>query len=279
MLATPMPATPMPATPILAPAMPAISLQTVGRLLRRLLVLALLAAAAPAWAAPQGTQAGPQDSVFNRDYRVQHLNVHEAEVLVWDECATLGKERCFVRQTAVQDGTPLLLVAATAEGHERIARALAQRDVVPKTQAFQVILLVADQGAATGAETLPAAAAKAVDDIRGLLSFTRYRLVDQALVRSAERADLVLSGADGLPLAVALVFDQRVGDQVFIRALRVAAPAVIPGPENPQGPRRTTGRQLLETSFGMQVGETVVVGTSRLDGGGEALVVLLTAVP
>ena len=36
---------------------------------------------------------------------------------------------------------------------------------------------------------------------------------------------------------------------------------------------------LLGTTFSMKVGETVVVGTSKLNGGSEALVVLLTATP
>ena len=38
-------------------------------------------------------------------------------------------------------------------------------------------------------------------------------------------------------------------------------------------------QELISTSFGMEEGETVVVGTSRLDGDQRALVVLLTAVP
>ena len=35
---------------------------------------------------------------------------------------------------------------------------------------------------------------------------------------------------------------------------------------------------LIDTSFTMSLGETVVVGTSRMRGGGKALIVLLTAV-
>jgi hypothetical protein len=37
------------------------------------------------------------------------------------------------------------------------------------------------------------------------------------------------------------------------------------------------GRPLLSTTFSMELGETVVVGTSKLDGPDKALVVLLTA--
>ncbi len=36
---------------------------------------------------------------------------------------------------------------------------------------------------------------------------------------------------------------------------------------------------MIDTSFTMDVGETVVVGTSRLAGGDKALIALLTAVP
>ena len=41
----------------------------------------------------------------------------------------------------------------------------------------------------------------------------------------------------------------------------------------------TRGRSVIDTSFSMDIGETVVVGTSRLRGGDKALIALLTAVP
>jgi hypothetical protein len=41
--------------------------------------------------------------------------------------------------------------------------------------------------------------------------------------------------------------------------------------------QETVHKDIVETSFSMKVGETVVVGTSKLDGGDEALVVLVTA--
>jgi len=39
------------------------------------------------------------------------------------------------------------------------------------------------------------------------------------------------------------------------------------------------GRSVIDTTFRMDIGETVVVGTSRLKGGSRALIALLTAVP
>ena len=38
-------------------------------------------------------------------------------------------------------------------------------------------------------------------------------------------------------------------------------------------------RRILETAFGLKSGQTIVIGTSKLDGGEESLVVLMTAVP
>ena len=42
---------------------------------------------------------------------------------------------------------------------------------------------------------------------------------------------------------------------------------------------RSAGRSVINTSFSMDLGETVVVGTSRLSGNSKALIALLTAVP
>jgi len=42
---------------------------------------------------------------------------------------------------------------------------------------------------------------------------------------------------------------------------------------------RAGNRPVINTSFSMDVGETVVVGTSRLSGNSKALIALLTAVP
>jgi hypothetical protein len=46
---------------------------------------------------------------------------------------------------------------------------------------------------------------------------------------------------------------------------------------NTSAPVKREGRTVIDTSFGMDVGETVVVGTSRLKGGNRALIAILTA--
>ena len=46
-----------------------------------------------------------------------------------------------------------------------------------------------------------------------------------------------------------------------------------------RAPQRRSGGPIIDTSFNMDIGETVVVGTSRLKGNSRALIALLTAVP
>jgi hypothetical protein len=58
-----------------------------------------------------------------------------------------------------------------------------------------------------------------------------------------------------------------------------AARASRPGTVASTRPGFQSNRAVLDTSFTMDVGETVVVGTSRLKGGSKALIALLTAVP
>jgi len=50
-------------------------------------------------------------------------------------------------------------------------------------------------------------------------------------------------------------------------------------PNHPDRVAAMKSRSIIDTSFTMDVGETVVVGTSRIAGGDKALIALLTAVP
>lgn len=218
---------------------------------------------------------------FTRSYPIHHLDLHEAEVLAWDQCPPGGGERCVVLSASTSDSGSSMTVHADAGTHARIARKLLEADAVPRTQAFQIILLVADQGAGGEEAPLPAHAAEALEDIREFLPFRRYHTVDAAWLRTTREAEAVLTGPDGLPLVVHLRFRDRVAQQLFVEAFALDAPALLPlDPGGAEGAKkRPRSQRLLATSFSMAVGETLVVGTSKLDGSEEALVVLLTAAP
>lgn len=141
-----------------------------------------------------------------------------------------------------------------------------------KTQLFQIVILTGSIDGAEELKGLPKNAEKAISDLRNFLPYKHYVLVDSALLRMGSHAgpsQTSLQGkvdADTIDFVAAMRYreqDARISVDQF-ELVR----------EHQQ--RR---RSLLETSFALVRGETVVVGTSKLDGTGKALIVLVTAVP
>lgn len=158
-----------------------------------------------------------------------------------------------------------------------------------RTYTFQIVLLAASVDGPARYENVPANAQKALADIKDFLPYKSYELLDLAWLRSSRRAEAQLSGPGGRTLSAALRFyspesePQRIEIQ---RLVVVEAPLLerllIEAPRQGGAPTAAAPqaiRPLLETSFGMRSGETVVVGTSKLDGPTKALVVLLSALP
>jgi hypothetical protein len=218
--------------------------------------------------------------IYEREYMLRQLSSHEAEVLLWDQCPKPPVNVCRVRGTGLRDGMAVIVVYADDATHARIARALAEHDVLPATHAFQVVLLLADRQPGGIPKELPANTQKALQDVVGFLPFTRFRVLDSGWVRTAGDGQLLLGGLGGPPIQVALELGRRGGDQMYIHEFQVAAP-IVPSsydPKDPKNPPHWPMRMLINTAFGIKLGETLVVGTSKLDGGDEALVALVSAV-
>jgi hypothetical protein len=160
----------------------------------------------------------------------------------------------------------------------------------PESLLFHVTLIAASREAGGGAAAdLPKGVAKALDDIRDFLPYRGYRVVDAALVRANREVHARLAGPDGEPMEAAFLFRAvRDGDgggsylverfrlertpraEDLARRARESATARVA----PRAPEPS-----LDATFRIDRGETVVVGSSRLGDGGDALIVLLTAVP
>jgi len=212
------------------------------------------------------------------------------------------------------------------------------------TQGFSVVLVLGDLKAGpTADENVPAAARKALADMKDFLPYKGYRLLDVQWILGSERAATRLRGVDEQEYHLSLRADGIVGPQGLRVAFNLMEPAAaettINYPE--EGQRRaqlialqdrrrqleleaagvaaamrgktgddqkalndsqrqlnaqlaelkrqielaengapiSRGRSVIDTTFFMDVGETVVVGTSRIRGGDKALIALLTAVP
>lgn len=230
--------------------------------LRSIVVLLLLL---PVPAAAWQDRAEDSPAYHSIRYEVRYLDLHAAETLAWDLCPQ--KDAC--RVGAVTSGSNVLLeVGASAEIHSRIAKALAERDSAPRTQVFQLVLLAAGSKPNGPVPTLSKGAQKALDDMKQFLPFTHYRMLDTALLRVTQD-DVAQGTVGGLavhPYKVAMRFRAGGADgkELFIDGFGLDEP---------------NDRDLIQTSFSMDVGETVVVGTSSVGSAQEALVVILTALP
>jgi hypothetical protein len=220
-------------------------------------------------------------------------------------------------------------------------------------QGFSVVLVLGDlQGGATS-DNVPAAARKALADMKDFLPYKSYRLLDVQWTLCCSRGPNTsvvsrLRGADGqdyeLSLAASVDSRDRIGVRFLLRepaartgqadagsevvvqlqrevsrleqqleaatkTARTRAEVGVGGPveedrtihelrsklaemkirlaetrrdQRAAAPARsvksTHSSSVIDTSFTMDVGETVVVGTSRVAGGEKALIALLTAV-
>jgi hypothetical protein len=212
------------------------------------------------------------------------------------------------------------------------------------TYGFSVVLVLGDmQGGAT-ADNVPAAARKALADMKDFLPYKSYRLLDSAWILGSGNVSTRLRGPDDQeyslnvsggstredPKTLRLSFQLRDAESAKLYAPADAESAIQKahsagldqmremereslqqklrdlqaqkGDSHPDVVRAKAqleqlNRQLAElygqrralvktgtcciisTGFTMEVGETVIVGTSRLRGGDKALIALLTAVP
>jgi hypothetical protein len=148
-----------------------------------------------------------------------------------------------------------------------------------RTQLFQVVLV---RGSVTGPEEIvgiPKNAEKAIRDIRDFLPFKGYKVLDSSLIRIAEK-DLGKVRVDGLPPQQYDIGIQWSGpsSRLSISWFQVMPVHAHGGTALPKGVAPEADHPIIDTSFSIDVGETIVVGSSRL-GGDQALIILLTALP
>lgn len=145
------------------------------------------------------------------------------------------------------------------------------------THQFRILLLRATPGEAHIPDLTPDAVA-ALEDLRSVFVFRHFELIDAGWVNTDRAAEVHLGDAAsyrvGLYLNTDLTFDDPA--QLQLQAFEVMHSVVQRGEDGRA--YLSDPRSLLSTSFGIRVGETVVVGTSRTEAENEALVVLLQAV-
>jgi hypothetical protein len=179
----------------------------------------------------------------------------------------------------------------SAEG-EALRRQLTQADSGGRGRltGFSIVMLEGDLGGNGDTAGIPAGAAKALADVRDFLPYKTYRLLDSQWVLGSGRIAVRLRGSAGQEYTLKMTTSptgarMAQATSISILEFELSRPNGVTtssgghGAAGPGGPHTAAadGSSLIETSFRMNVGETVVVGTSRL-AGDRALIVLLTAV-
>ncbi len=231
----------------------------------RILMLLLIG-----WALPLAVLAASQEGSYDRVYTLDHLQPRVAEILIWEICDEVGgDEVCRVRTTSDN----ALAVVGPDAFHSAVARMVAAKDVNPRpTQTFLIALVAASRdGEGVDAE-IPESAADALRDVSEFMPYRRFDLVDSGWIRTSQRGSVRLAGENsGMVFEVTVVYEaiQQV-DRIDLNLGGFGVERVHANGEH---------EGLISTSLRMDVGETVVVGTSKPDGHGSALVAVLTAVP
>lgn len=209
----------------------------------------------------------------SRFYQVHYLRHDMVEILATQACG--GRFGGYCRMTRASEG--FLEFTATEEQQATLAAELEARDVPPPTQVFQVhVLRAKTEPQPRKLPQLPENAVRALNDLMQLLPYRGFELVDSGLMRTSGEAELFLGSDRRYEARLQFQGDPGSGKPLQI-SFRLLAEKLVPGED---GKVFTAGMvSLLATTFSMKVGETVVVGTSKLNGGSEALVVLLSAAP
>jgi len=195
-------------------------------------------------------------------------------------------------------GTLIGLIAITATASYSAAQTVPDPRIPngysqsPGVGGFGVVLVLADTSSGASRQsddTVPPAAAKALADIQNLFAFRSYRLLDAQYTAGSSNTVVKLRGPDGKSYGLTMKTGQIMPGRVVISDFRLRE--LSQGARESQsgtatGPTSTAvtsdkardGEIIMDTTFSMNIGETVVVGTSRL-AGESALVVLLTARP
>ena len=218
-----------------------------------------------------------EEEAVNREFLTHGLDTMTAETKVWDLCKGFPETAEFGVRAA---GGEALVVRGTPAVHEAVARMLNSAALTRRpTQTFHFSLIAGKAGAPGFSGDIPEAGKAALRDVRELLPFKNFRLIDSGLVRMQRNGQVRLSG-DGNTYRVSLDYNEWVGtpDSPQFGLHRLVLLQLVSGAsEDGEGGRHeVTG--VLETSLTLQLGETVVVGTSKLNGGDEALILLVTAV-
>jgi len=229
----------------------------------------VIALALAGGAAPAAADATP---LVKRVYHVERIDPQDAIMLAHQLCLSAApEEQCSYSQ----QGRNWFTYMTTPAVQDRIAALLKERDIATPTLSFRVTLLRAHSTAGP-APVLPEGERRALADLQKLFPYKGYVIIDSGSIRSSTEAQIKIGGEPGYVAQMKIRHNRgSMGPGLEIERFQLLRlPSTGAGRTGDEAPRAI---ELIMSSFTMDIGETVVVGTSRPDPLDEALIVLLTA--
>ena len=246
-----------------------------------------------ALALPAAALAVPQQQISENTelFAISNVSLESAVTLArsvcydalqrWDQSPDSDRERGTDRprcDVSPLDRENMLAVTASPELRQRIAALLSEFDRLPQTRSFHIMVLAASR-TGTGVADVPDAVRAALDDVSEFLPYTSFSTLGSGWLRTSQHGETTLPGGP-MEFNAELMFRASTDPTApvliehFSISRRVLVEEIVDGVTTQQ----YQSRGMLQTTFTISPGETVVVGTSKLNGDDEAVVVLLTAV-
>ncbi len=173
----------------------------------------------------------------------------------------------------------LITVSDLPENVDRILSVIREFDVKPADIQFTVQLVLGSTGPEARTDE-PIRDDPVIRELRQLIKFTSFSLLDTAFVRALDRHLSQVTIGRSADLRLDLVpkcikEDKEDLIQVEATLYKVGLASLMPTPQGPQNVPPAP-KTLVNSNFTMRSGEKTVVGVSRMDGGDKALILIIS---
>ena len=167
----------------------------------------------------------------------------------------------------------ILTLSATAENIDKVKQVLREVDVKPADLLFTVQLILGSETEAASAD--PIQNDPLIRELRGLLRYKSYTLLDSSMVRvvNRENAEVVMGPKAEFEFALRPEVSGDTKAPVVKTQVRLRKVERL---GSYQDKPLTNVATLIESTLNIKSGERTVVGVSKLDGGDKGLILIIS---
>lgn len=224
------------------------------------LTVFFLFAAMPAAAQEDELLKAPE--VKEQIFTIKHASAHLVYNMVRGLITPYGNAR-------FDAASSIIVVRDTEDSLAHIAEVIATMDVPPDNLRLTFFIFTAEKGVSSEPPAvLPDDVGLGLRELGKAMAYGNFKLLDSGMLTlssTANRGELTLSGPNDANILISFAIDyNRQSRYAGLYELRVATR------------RGDIVRQLMRTDIGIEDGGVAVVGASKLDGGNQALVAIVT---